>query len=225
MSNPEAAIDPASRPVIAPIIDPCVGLRAIVANHLIDLFQGGPVDTNLARQMAYSAIDAYSPQTRADCVNAGRTIAFSIAALALLGRLVRDPMPLPEQLQAFDRANALNGSADKSERTMMLRRRGQRVRPAPAPTPTPPVPEAQTTPAEEAEIKAIVAEAKKHGSAATQPPARPDAPPRGQPTETHIETTLRSYIAAFENPTPETASLRQSLQRNTAMPAMAAQTS
>src|SRR5690349_11158200 len=59
VSNPAAE----SRPTI----DPRLGLMVVCAHHLIDLFQGGPVDTNLARDMAQHAIDAYNPQSRADC--------------------------------------------------------------------------------------------------------------------------------------------------------------
>src|SRR5690242_12167265 len=35
-----------------PNIDPRLGLKFICAHHLIDLFHGGPVDTDLARDMA-----------------------------------------------------------------------------------------------------------------------------------------------------------------------------
>jgi hypothetical protein len=218
VSNPEAAERPA--------IDPRLGLQFVAAAHLIDLFEGGPVDTNLARDMAHSAIDAYSPQSRADCLNAARTIAFSIAALTLLSRIVRESPPLPEQLQAFDCANALNSSADRSERTMMLRRRTQKTRPSPAPTASQPEPDAQAAPAEEAEVTASVAEARKndHAAAAAKQADRRDTAAADQPFETRLEAALRSYIAAFETPTPETAPLKQTLLRNTAMPAMAAQT-
>ena len=209
MSNPEAE---------RPNIDPRLGLRFVAAAHLIDLFEGGPVDTDLAREMAHSAIDAYSPQTRADCLNAARTIAFSMAALALLSRLVREPGPLPEQLRAFDRANALNSSADRSERTMMLRRRTQKTRPATAPT----APDVPATPAGEAAVKANVAEAGKNDCTATA--AKPGTAAVDQPFEARVEAALRGYIAALENPTPETAALRQTLLRNTAMPSLAAQT-
>ena len=228
MSNPEAAE--------RPNIHPSLGLRFVAAAHLIDLFEGGPVDTDLAREMAHSAIDAYSPQTRADCLNAARTIAFSMAALALLSRIVREPMPLPEQLAAFDRANALNSSADRSEGTMMLRRRTQKTRLSPAPTasqpgpdvPAPPAqpdPDWQATPAEEAEIKAIVAEATKHHRAAmaARQTARPGTAPADQPFEARLEAALRTCMPGFGNPTPGTTGLKQTLLRNTAVPAMPAQ--
>jgi hypothetical protein len=197
VSNPAA--------VSRPAIDPRLGLRFAAAAHLIDLFEGGPVDTDLAREMAHSAIDAYNPQTRADCLNAARTIAFSMAALALLSHIAREPMPLSEQLQAFSRANALNSSADKSERTMMLRRRTQKTVPSTAPTasrpepdvpatPAQPDPDLQVTPAEEAEIKAIVAEATKDHRAATagKQAAKPDTAAADQPFETRLEAALRA---------------------------------
>jgi hypothetical protein len=219
-----------------PTIDPSLGLGFVAAAHLIDLFEGGPVDTNLAREMAHSAIDAYSPQTRADCLNAARTIAFSMAALALLSRIAREPMKLPEQLRAFDRANALNSSADRSERTMMLRRRTQKIRSSPAPTasqpqpdgqapPAQPEPDWQATPAEEAEIKAIVAEATKNPRAATaaKQAARPGTAAADQPFETRLEAALRTCMSSFETRTPGATGLKQTLLRNTAVPAMPAQ--
>jgi hypothetical protein len=219
-----------------PTIDPRLGLRFVAAAHLIDLFEGGPVDTDLAREMAHSAIDAYSPQTRADCLNAARTIAFSMAALALLSHIVREPMPLPEQLRAFDRANALNSSADRSERTMMLRRRTQKARSSPAPTasrpepdvPAPsaqPEPDWQMTPAEEAEIKAIVAEATQNHRAATatRQAVRPGTAAADQPFETRLEAALRTCMSGFGNPTPGTTGLKQTLLRNTAVPGIPAQ--
>ncbi|MFL5289373.1 MAG: hypothetical protein ACJ8AW_52550, partial [Rhodopila sp.] len=183
-------------------------------------------DTNFAWEMAHSAIDAYSPQTRADCLNAARTIAFSMAALALLSRIARDPMPLPEQLQAFDRANTLNSSADRSEHTMMLRRRTQKTKPATTPTASQPEPDRLATPAEEAEIKAIVAEAMKDYRTATagKQAAKPNTAAADQPFETRLEAALRTCMSAFENPMPGTTVLRQTLLRNTAMPDMAAQT-
>ncbi|MFL5281589.1 MAG: hypothetical protein ACJ8AW_11495 [Rhodopila sp.] len=227
MPNPEAE---------RPITDPRLGLRFVAAAHLIDLFEGAPGDTNFAWEMAHSAIDAYSPQTRADCLNAARTIAFSMAALALLSRIAREPMKLPEQLQAFDRANALNSSADRSERTMMLRRRTQKTRPSPTPTasqpapdvPAPPAqpdPDWQATPAEEAEIKAIVAEAMKdyHAATAGKQAASPGTAAADQPFETRLEATLRTCMSGFEPPVPGTTGLKQTLLRNTAVPAMPAQ--
>jgi hypothetical protein len=99
------------------------------AHHLLPLFKIGTIDDRLARQMAVSAIEAYEPQTRADYVNVARIIAFSMTALALLGKTANPNMPMPEQMRAYGRANALNRSADQSERTMMQRRRLQKANP------------------------------------------------------------------------------------------------
>src|SRR5690348_2955835 len=66
--HPAPTLQPQGRPVVSnpaaasrPNIDPRLGLKFVAASHLIDLFEGGPVDTDLARQMAQSAIDAYDP--------------------------------------------------------------------------------------------------------------------------------------------------------------------
>jgi hypothetical protein len=99
------------------------------AHHLLPLFRIGTIDDRLARQMAVSAIEAYHPETRADYVNVARIIAFSMTALALLGKTASPDMALPEQMRAYARANALNRSADQSERTMMQRRRHQKANP------------------------------------------------------------------------------------------------
>jgi hypothetical protein len=116
-------------------------------------------------------------------------------------------MSLPEQLRAFDRANALNSSTDRSERTMMLRRT-QKTRPSPARQPEPdvpappaqPEPDWQATPAEEAEIKAIVAEATQNHRAATA--AKPGTAAADQPFKTRLEAALRTCMPGFETPTP-----------------------
>lgn len=113
------SIDPATA------IDPQAGLMLSVAEHIILLFQVSGIDVPTARRMAVSALYAYEPETRADFVNAARTIAFSMASLALLGRAVSGDMPMTEQMRAYGRANGLNRSADQSERAMMQRRRYQ----------------------------------------------------------------------------------------------------
>ena len=110
-----------------PDVDPRIGLMFTSAEHLIPLFKTDAVDTPLAREMAASAIEAYQPESRADFVNVARTIAFSMAALALLGSAASEDMPLAAKMRAFGRANALNRSADQSERTMMQRRRYQQA--------------------------------------------------------------------------------------------------
>jgi hypothetical protein len=130
-----------------PPINPRLGLMFAAAHHLLPLFRIGTIDDRLARQMAVSAIESYHPETRADYVNVARIIAFSMTALALLGKTVSPDMALPEQMRAYGRANALSRSADQSERTMMQHRRHQKANP-PAeqpsligPNPTTPDPE------------------------------------------------------------------------------------
>jgi hypothetical protein len=141
-------------------LDPRIGLMFTVADHLIPLFVAGSVDVKLARQMAVCAIEAYDPETRADYVNVARTIAFSISALALLGQAAAQDMTMPERMRAFGRANALNRSADQSERTMIQRRRHSQANPRaqrPAqmePRPGPPAPDPEL----DAAVDAAVAE-------------------------------------------------------------------
>ena len=127
-----------------PDIDPQHGLLLSVADQLIPLFPAAAGDFWLARKMAASAIEAYAPETRADYVNVARTLAFSMSAIALLGQAAAPDLTMAEKLRAFARANALNRSADQSERTMMQRRRYHQANPyaeqpaqPPAPGPDP----------------------------------------------------------------------------------------
>ena len=143
-----------SNPTLPPI-NPRLGLMFAAAHHLLPLFRIGTIDDRLARQMAVSAIEAYEPQTRADYVNAARIIAFSMTALALLGKTTNPDMPMPEQMRAYGRANALNRSADQSERTMMQRRRHQKANP---PAEQPAEADAPEMALAEAEIDAAVAD-------------------------------------------------------------------
>ena len=110
-----------------PDIDPEAGLMLVAADLLIPLFKTGSIDVPLAREMAICAIKAYYPESSADYVNIARTIAFSMACLALLGNAGSPDTAFPEKMRAFGRANTLNRSADQSERTMMQRRRYQRA--------------------------------------------------------------------------------------------------
>jgi hypothetical protein len=241
MSDPTAAD--------RPVIDPNLGLRFAAARHLIPIFQGGPVDRDLAMRMAHSAVDAYNPQSRSDCVNAARTVAFSMAALALLSRVAREQMPLPEELRAFGRATALNNSADQSERTMMLRRGTQKPKPPasqpakqaqPRP-PEPPVRESRApethvpethvpethvpeTHVDEAEIEAIVAEAMKDIRAgATAAPRPAAAGNQVQPTPANLEAAIRAGVPVFDAAASRGASLKKDLLRNTAIERVGAQ--
>jgi hypothetical protein len=140
----------------APDIDPRIGLMFTISDHLVPLFTTGSVDANLARRMAVSAIEAYDPETRADYVNVARTIAFSISALALLGQAAAPDMTVAEKMRAYGRANALNRSADQSERTMIQRRRQANTRAGEtASRPEPP----EADPDLDAAVEAAVAEA------------------------------------------------------------------
>ncbi len=163
--------DPTATNQAAPPIDPELGLVFTVAEHLIPLFKTGAVDTHLARRMAISAIGAYRPETQADHVNVARTIAFSMAALALLGQAAAQDVSMAEKMRALARANALNRSADQSERTMMQRRRHQQANP-PAETQA----ETLVPPIDDAVIEAAIAGAMAEYMA-TRAPAKAEAPP------------------------------------------------
>jgi hypothetical protein len=102
----------------------------ITAEQLMPLFEVCATDDDAAHSMALSAIAGYAPESRADYVNIARTIAFSMAALTLLGHATADvTMMPPEKMRAYGRANALNISADQSERTMMRRRKYHHAHP------------------------------------------------------------------------------------------------
>ncbi len=168
-----------------PHLDPEIGLICIAADSLIPLFKKGTIDSLLARQMAMSSIEAYCPESRADAVNIARTIAFSMAAIALLGQASADDLTMAMKLRAFGSANTLNRSADQSERTMMQRRRYQRTHQPEyrdAQPAHPPIqPAAPDMQAVEAEIRAVVAEAMKYAAPQTEaktakPEPQPPAP-------------------------------------------------
>ena len=167
MSNPPA---PDQDPLA---LNPEVGLMFTAADHLIPLFRSHAIGTSLARQMAISAIDAYQPESPADYVNVARTIAFSMAALALLGQSAAQDMTMTQKMRALGRATALNRSADQSERTMMQRRRYQLANPLVEPNAT----AAQAAPKQEeideARMHAAIAEAMNEYQA-TQPATEPD---------------------------------------------------
>ena len=94
-----------------------------VADLLVPLFRSASADLSVARRMAISAMAAYNPTSRADYVNIARTLAFSMSALALLGTAATHALTPAEKLRSLGRANALNRSADESERVMLQRRR------------------------------------------------------------------------------------------------------
>jgi hypothetical protein len=240
MSNP-ATSDRAVRP-----FDPNLGLRFILADQLIPLFQTGPTDVPLARLMALGALEAYNPESRADYVNSARTIAFSIASLALLGHAAADVVPMTEKMRAYGRANALNRSADQSERTMMQRRRYQNAHaPAeqphainPNPEPRPSEPTESSRIESDAQVEAAVAEALAVHRA-HRPPAEPEttlkettpgaaktATPR--PEVSPIQPPLAPSAIHTSGPRPDlgqprATSLRAELLRHSAMPHPAGQ--
>jgi hypothetical protein len=189
-------------------INPRLGLMFAAAHHLLPLFKIGTIDDRLARQMAVSAIEAYEPQTRADYVNAARIIAFSMTALALLGKTANPDMPMPEQMRAYGRANALNRSADQSERTMMQRRRLQKANPLSEPpdliSPNPTT--SDPTETADAEIAAAVAGLmREYQSIAIATPTTASQSPAAVP--------LR-----YNHPTPNQSVPQPDPPRNSAMP-------
>nr|WP_294525081.1 hypothetical protein [uncultured Rhodopila sp.] len=193
-------------PAPLPPIDPQIGLRFAAAEHLIPFFRSRISDTDLARRMAHSALDAYYPETRADFVNAARTIAFSMAAIALLGKAMAAPdLTVPEQMRAYGRANALNRSAEQSERSMMVRRKYLRANPPPERAPIPPAEKPTISPEDAAEIEAQIGEAMQaYHDACARPAAEPEPPaeapspapvPSAEPlfrTPASLEAALRS---------------------------------
>jgi hypothetical protein len=213
-----------------PPINPRLGLMFAAAHHLLPLFKIGTIDDRLARQMAVSAIEAYEPQTRADYVNAARIIAFSMTALALLGKTTNPDMPMPEQMRAYGRANALNRSADQSERTMMQRRRLQKANPSGERPdligPNPAIPDPAATPdptaIDNAEVQAavdgIMREYQSLGIAAPIKPATP------KPLATPQVSPIQPPTAPFHYNGPRTGTAqpqrtpyKQELLRNSAL--------
>jgi hypothetical protein len=115
--SPSAALLPA---------DPPDDLLDRLADYLVPLFVTDAEDMRTARLMAVRTIAAYLPETQADLINIGRTIAFSMSALAALGRVASEDMPPALQLRYFARATVLNRAAEQSERSMERRRGVQR---------------------------------------------------------------------------------------------------
>jgi hypothetical protein len=106
--------------------DPPDDLLDRLADYLVPLFVTDAEDMRAARLMAVRTIAAYLPETQADLINIGRTIAFSMSALAALGRVASEDMPPALQLRYFARATVLNRAAEQSERSMERRRGVQR---------------------------------------------------------------------------------------------------
>jgi hypothetical protein len=199
------------------------GLIFLAAEHLIPLFKVGDVDDRLARSMAISAIQAYKPETRADYINVARTIAFSATALALLAKTTSPDMTIAEQMRTCGRANALNRSADQSERTMMQRRRYQKAHSSAerAPNPEPLAPETEAAHAEmQAAIDAVMQEYLAARASASPPsPASVEAPdPAPAPL---IANPTPPQAAIHYNGQPQTAPIRPGLLQSSAWPAKA----
>ena len=86
--------------------DPVDGLLDRLASYLVPLFVTDAEDMGAARLITVRTIAAYQPETQADLINIGRTIAFSMSALAVLSRVASEDMPPALQLRYFARANA-----------------------------------------------------------------------------------------------------------------------
>ena len=226
----------------SPPIDPRAGLMISAASQLVPLFRTNSPDSRVAREMAMSAIAAYDPESRADYINVARTIAFSIAALALLAKAATEDMPMPELMRVYGRANALNRSADQSERTMMRRRACQKADPPAWMDPGLETPEPDA-PTDDAVFQAAVAEAiQEHEALVTPPPAEAPPPTATTPLSAPVASPGQSPAATIryatpapgiglpsshQNPgmarmdQPRTAPYKTTLLRNAAMPATA----
>ncbi len=150
-----------------------------LAAQLMPLFQQDAADLLVAKQGALAAIAAYQPESRADFVNIARIIAFSMATLSALGLAAADDVPPAQRMRYFGRANALNRSADQSERIMMLRRRDQRANGLQETAACAPAPAEEAL--SDAYIDAAVAEAMAVYTASRSNSARPAQPASPQP--------------------------------------------
>jgi hypothetical protein len=166
-----------------------VGLMHKVAEMLCPLFTSAKIGVAFAHQVARNALDDYHPVTGADYVNAARTLAFSLAALALLGETAEPEMLRPEKMRVLGRANALNRSAEQSERGMIQRRRDQSA--SPTAESRPPAP-AQATPAQATPAQATPAQAAK--------PPDPDPVPDDTPDHAQIDVTPAETTAPTTTP-------------------------
>ena len=85
--------------------DPRTGLITGITSQLVPLFRSATTNDALAYKMAISAIGSYQPESRPDFVNAARTIAFSMAALALLGSAASPDMTMTEKMRVLRPGN------------------------------------------------------------------------------------------------------------------------
>jgi hypothetical protein len=198
----------------------------ITAEQLMPLFEVCATDDDAAHSMALSAIAGYAPESRADYVNIARTIAFSMAALTLLGHATADvTMMPPEKMRAYGRANALNISADQSERTMMQRRKYHHAHP-PAKLPAWMDPCAEPAKPEPPIDDAGVAEAMREYINTTGKPKAPVSEPAAAPNHESVASPVQPRATAihYNAPKPGTArSKKASLLQNCAMPCIAEQ--
>jgi hypothetical protein len=200
---------PDSNPV-TDLLDP---LLRHVAERITPLFEIGGADKEEARTTAISALAAYDPRSRADFVNIARILAFSMASLAALGLAADDGLSPTHKMRYFGRANALNRSADQTERIMMQRRRGQHAGLS-APATTGPDPDIALTPQHEAILDAAIEEAMALYQATVTPTAAKPEPQTARPHPKLAETALHTSGA---NPRPATL-YRQNLLHGSAMP-------
>jgi len=231
-SNPTPSNPTASNPIPSSQrrTDPKIGLTFTMTHKLAALFTSSAIDIHLAWQMAVSAIEAYRPETRADYVNVARTIAFSMSAITLLGDAAAKNLTLPDKMRLFARANALDRSADQSERTMMQRQRHHRANPRadyatnfhPAREPEAPdatlaeaVPEAAVTEAAVAEAMAAWRAALNEISATaapTAPAAQSPAEPRPLSVNRPAQPPAPPQTCTPQTPTPQAAAAAAATQ-------------
>ncbi len=210
-----------------PTQDPWDGLLVSVAVQLAPLFETADTDPDYARKSALSALTAYQPESRADFVNIARILAFSMATLAALGMAAADDLTPALKMRYFGRANALNRSADQSERTMMQRRRDQRANPsAERPAHLGPRPADPEPSPDDAAIDAAIEEAMAaYRATKVSPPAEEPAPrvqASTQPAPRPFDTRPAQPPVAIRAATPGQAPAipyKQSLLQCTAMPA------
>jgi hypothetical protein len=192
--------------------NPDDGLLARIADQITPLFQTSTTDPAFARATALGALAAYYPESAADYVNIARILAFSMAALAALGIAATD-LPPAQKMRYFGRANALNRSADQTERMMTQRRRNHRANPPAEPDPHLIIPLADD-PVIDAGIEEAMAAYRAAMSHPAGQPAQTAAPEtRPQPRPSSAETTLR---AAMQTPGPKSHN-KQTLLPHSAM--------
>jgi hypothetical protein len=212
-----------------PAQSPWDALLVRVADHIAPLFESPDADPTSARTAALGALATYQPESPADFVNIARILAFSMASLVALGLAAAADLTPAQKMRYFGRANALNRSADQTERLMMQRRRDQRANP-PSELPASLNP-GDTTPPDDPAINIAVEEAMAafratRQSAAAATPAQPPAPqarpaqPGPAPSASAPATSARppsAFDAAMTTRRPNIP-YRQSLLQRSAMP-------